>query len=130
MTTKHFFIGGVLLALFVFIGGFLSLYLMLWSRSSGIDLGDNYEYIADGPYAVVKTDRHYPTKDVIVEGKVLQYDYDNRTIILLTQDVATHKDSLYWVIDKASGDTISFKDYPGFQQYLKQAGIPLSFNMR
>lgn len=130
MTTKHFFIGGVLLALSVFIGGFLSLYLILWSRSAGIDLGDNYEYIADGPYAVVKTDRHYPAKDIIVEGKVLKYDYDNQTIILLTQDVATHKDSLYWVIDKASGNPISFKDYFEFKQYLRQTGIPLSLNIQ
>ena len=130
MKTLNIFLCGILLALTIITGIYLYIYFILRCRSATLDLGDNYEYIADGPYAVVKSDGKHPAKDIIVEGKILQYDYDNQSIILLTQDVTIPNDSLYWVIDKASSDTISFRDYPEFEQYLRQTEIPLSLKMR
>lgn len=130
MKAFHIFICCLLLVLAIIFGIYIYFYLILWSRSAVIDFGDNYEYVTDYPYAVVKSVGGYPAKDIIVEGKVLQYDYDNQTIILLTQDHTINKDSLYWVIDKASSYTLSFKDYPEFEQYLRQSGIPLSLGKR
>ena len=130
ISEKHLFIGGIILTLLFFLYAYLCIMLPLMSRGGidGFDFGNDYVYIRSFPSCLVKK---LPKTagggaSIIVEGLILQYGFDEKHIILLTQNNSIPKESLDWVINKQSEDVVSFKDKHVFIEYLKNAGINLS----
>ncbi len=95
---------------------------LIWDDSKS--LGGWYRYDREN-YGVFKK-IYIDGGPVVLEGYMTKYGYDRKNIILLTRDLKTC-DTVYWIVTKSSGDTISFRDSLQFAAELADRGIDLEF---
>ena len=115
----------------------LSLYLINWlallrhvriRMDDSVDFGNQYRYVMDYPQALIyhETEEYEGSGGIIVPGFILKYNFNHDNIFLQNRTLES-KDTLYWIIDKATRGTMSFKDSSAFVSALKSKGIEMKF---
>ena len=84
------------------------------------DFGEGYRYIREAPQVIVDEQNN-----IVVEGFMLSYGFDEDYIITLMQDHET-RDSVYWIINKRNQERKDYYDADLFQGALDEHGIKLS----
>lgn len=80
----------------------------------------------DNPQALIyhETEEYEGSGGIIVPRFILKYNFDHDIIILQNRTLES-KDTLYWIIDKVTRDTISFNDSTAFIATLESSGIEM-----
>jgi hypothetical protein len=116
----------VLVLVIVLINWLLLLSHLLIRIDDSFDFGDKYRYVRDYPQTLIyhEAEEYKGIGDIVVEGFILKYNYDQDYIILQNRALES-KDTLYWIVTKPTRDTISFKDTMAFISALKEKGIEM-----
>ncbi len=116
----------IVLALIIWLVLFTLITHVVDGMDDSFDFGDQYRYVRDYPQTLIyhEAKEYNGIGDIVVPGFILKYNYDHDHIILQNRTLES-KDTLYWIVDKPTHDTISFKDSIDFISALQDKRIEM-----